>query len=220
MTKKEVDDYLKKERDFFNYVKEQLKQGVRISKIRNILIENGWPEYKIEEAFEKYKNIKPEIKQLKLRLLDDKEEADDWPEPEDLPEETFKDNIVSLEKPQKSNKRSNLNLSTSKFNIKNWVLANTIIILAILFLIVIFFIFFFFPSSNKGSEPDNSVSKDVSFDVYNSARQLCHRYCENNLCGFFTNPGFTSLELKGKNCKDLGFSCLQKNGLPKCETEY
>ena len=62
---------------------------------------------------------------------------------------------------------------------------------------------------------------ELSSDAMKYAETVCRQYCNSNQCGLFgDNTIFTHPELEGKSCINLGFSCLQPNGNPKCETQY
>ncbi len=184
--------------ELLNYVKKELARGVHEDKLRQTLLENDWPEFEINEAFEKTKQAEP-VKPVEK------------PVEEKLPEEALKEEIplegpkepVLEEKPEEEVKNVSLVEKIQK------IITNKVFIIAAIIIIFGSVAFFILPSVFEGGE---SVESDSS--IVEDAKNACTQYCNSNLCGLFVSPEFPQPELKGKNCLDLGVQCK------KCEVEY
>ncbi|MBL7100527.1 MAG: hypothetical protein ISS23_01080 [Nanoarchaeota archaeon] len=197
-----------------DYIKKELARGVTEDKLRHILMEHDWPEFEINEALEKVKEQPagkpPEEIPKEITPTEEKPEAKP---PEETPKEiTPTEEKLEAETEEKKGIKEKLPLPDIKKIVTNKIF---IIITSILVLSAI--ASFTLPSLFESS--DEKV-EGISLGAKNYAEELCRQHCNSNLCGLFNNPEFTHPELKGKNCKDLGISCLQSNGQPKCETKY
>lgn len=202
--------------ELLDYIKKELARGVSEDKLRHVLMEHGWPEFEIYAAFEKVHEVpvappktekvieeKPEdvLKEItkeampekKLDFLEEKPVAE-------KPEEKLVEEHV--EKPKKLS-----------FEMKKIIFSKVFLIIgAVIILVsVAYFVAPLFFHEQAGSSEKS---------VMDYAKNMCRQYCQSSLCGLFTNPDFKHEELLGKTCKDLGISCLQEDGKPKCETSY
>lgn len=190
--------------EILDYVKKELERGVSEDKLRHALMEHGWPEFEIHEAFDKAKEAKP---------------AEEAPKEEVKKEKPFKEFLQGLgkEKPEVKEEAKPEEKPVEKPPIIDDVkkiVTNKIFIIAAIVIILGSVAYVVLPSffeESGGPEESGAVTH---------AKEKCTQYCNSNLCGLVNDPGFTHPELEGKNCKELGFSCLQPNGDPKCETEY
>jgi len=173
--------------EILDYVKNELKRGVTEDKLRHTLMEHGWPEFEINEAFEKAKAEKP---------------------PKTKPIEKPQELKPIEVKPQESTKPPVIDTIKKIVTNKIFIIAMVILIISIIFSFVL-------PSLLESSSGEIAVS-----EITSEAQNTCRQYCNSNLCGLFNNPEFPQPELQGKSCEDLGTSCLQANGDPKCKTEY
>jgi len=178
-----------------DYVKKELARGVHEGKLRQTLLENDWPEFEINEAFEKAKQAEP-VKPAEK------------PVEEKPPEEVLEEHIpeepkesVPEEKPEEVKKVSVIN------NVQK-IITNKIFIIAAIIIVLGSVAFFVLPSVFNGGDVESDSS------VMEEAKNACTQYCTSSLCGLFVSPGFPQPELNGKNCLDLGVQCK------KCEVEY
>lgn len=183
--------------ELLDYVKKELARGVHEDKLRQILLENDWPEFEINEAFEKTKQAEP-VKPVE-------KPAEEKPSEEIVKEE------IPIEEPKEAVPEEKNKEIKKIFVIENIqeIVTNKIFIIAAIIIILGSFAFFVLPSVFEGGE---SVNADSS--IVEDAKSACTQYCNSNLCGLYVNPEFPQLELNGKNCLDLGVQC--KN----CEVEY
>lgn len=175
-----------------DYVKKELARGVHEDKLRQTLLENDWPEFEINEAFEKAKQSEP---------IEPVEKPPEEALKEEIPIEGPKE-AVSEEKHEEVKKVSVIE------NVQK-IVTNKIFIIAAIIIILGSVAFFVLPSvfeEKEGIEADSSIIEE--------AKSACTQYCNSNLCGLFVSPEFPQPELKGKNCLDLGVQCK------KCEVEY
>lgn len=180
--------------ELLNYVKKELARGVHEDKLRQVLLGNDWPEFEINEAFEKAKQAEPVEKPLEK------------PSEEALKEEILIEEpkeAVPEEKPGEATEKASVIESVKK------IITNKVFIIAAAIIILGSIAFFVLPSVFEGGE---GVEADSS--VVEEAKSACMQYCNSNLCGLFVSPEFPQPELKGKNCLDLGVDCK------KCEVEY
>jgi outer membrane biosynthesis protein TonB len=180
-----------------DYVKKELARGVHEDKLRQTLLENDWPEFEINEAFEKTKQAKP-VKPAG-ELAEEK-----------LPEEILKEEIP-VEEPKESvpeEKHEAVKKVSIIENVQK-IVTNKIFIIAAMIIIlgsVVYFIILPLVFEGEGIGANSSVTEE--------AKNACTQYCNSNLCGLFVSPEFPQPELNGKNCLDLGVQCK------KCEVEY
>ncbi len=179
--------------ELLGYVKKELARGVHEDKIRQVLLEYDWPEFEINEAFEK---AREEIAEAPPEMP-----FEEAAKPEG--QERLKEGV------EEKVEKAPLMGDVKRIVVNKWFIIAAVVI------ITGSVIFFALPSAEVEQETEG-----ISSDALNYAEGVCRQYCSSNLCGLFVNPGFTHPELEGKNCKDLGFSCLQPDGEPKCETEY
>ncbi len=181
-----------------DYVKKELARGVHEDKLRQTLLENDWPEFEINEAFEKTKQA------------DSVKHAEELAE-EKPPEEILKEEIpveepkeaVPEEKHEAVKKVSVIDNVQKIVTNKIFIIAAMIIILgSVVYFIVLPLVF----EGVEGIGADSSVTDE--------AKNACTQYCTSDLCGLFVSPEFPQPELNGKNCLDLGVQCK------KCEVEY
>lgn len=171
--------------EILDYVKKELAKGIHRDKLRQVLLEYGWPEFEINEAFEQAKEVKPEKPPEKISKEVEEKLGEVKPE-----EKLKKFPVEEVKK----------------------LITNKIFIIAVAVIILGAVAFFILPSFFEAEE--------VSGGAMDYAEKMCRQYCNSNLCGLVNDPGFSHPELVGKNCDDLGFSCLNPSGEPKCETEY
>ncbi len=180
--------------ELLDYVKKELARGVHEDKLRQTLLENDWPEFEINEAFEKAKQAEPVEKPV--------EKPSEEVVKEEIPVEEPKEPVLE-EKPEEEVKKSSV---VEKFQ---KIVTNKVFIIAAIIIILGSVSFFILPSVLEGG---GSIEADSS--VVEEAKDACMQYCNSNLCGLFVSPGFPQPEIKGKNCLDLGVQCK------KCEVEY
>lgn len=211
--------------ELIDYVKKELEKGISKDKIMHILMDHDWPEFEINEAFEKAKmkievdeaieedKIKPSGKPVELKEqpcieIEEpiKQIFQEQPEEQIQKEETIEEKPkIEVEKPKEPLIETIKKIITNKFFIIGGIL-----------LILTLVVSFLLPSIWGGEKVTNDISQAAS----DNAKSLCGQYCNSNLCGLVNNPEFTHPELEGKTCKDLGFPCLQPNGKSKCEVKY
>lgn len=193
--------------EILDYVKKELARGVSESQLRQVLMEHGWPEFEINEAFEKTKEEAP------------KETVEKKPK-EVKKEKPFKEFLEGLGKKEpKEKEESKPEVKAEEKppvmeDVKKIVTNKIFIIAAIVIILGSVAYFAIIPSFFE----DTGESEESGAVAY--AKQMCTQYCNSNLCGLVNDPGFTHPELEGKNCADIGFPCLLPSGQPKCETEY
>ncbi len=188
--------------EIVDYVKTELAKCISEDKIRHVLMEHGWPEYEINEAFEKAKKVEE-----KPEEAEEKPEAEVKP-PEEVAPAEVKPEVEEGPKPEEKPVKPPIMEDVKK------IVTNKVFIIAAVIIVLGSVAFFVLPSLFVEESVDE-ISGAMAF-----AEGQCGQYCNSNLCGLFNNPEFTHPELEGLTCKDLGISCLLPDGAPKCETEY
>jgi len=180
-----------------DYVKKELARGVHEDKLRQVLLENNWPEFEINEAFDKARHEEP-VKPVEKPV----EKPQEGIVKEQVYIEEPKKEVIAGEKPEQVKK-------TSIIDIVLKIVMNKIFLIAFIILVLGSIVFFILPPL---LEEGGNIGGDSSVVI--EAKKACTQYCNNNLCGLFVNPEFSQPELGGKNCLDLKVQCK------KCEVEY
>ncbi|MDP2908451.1 MAG: hypothetical protein Q8N77_01455 [Nanoarchaeota archaeon] len=180
--------------ELLDYIKKELTRGVSEDKLRQVLLEYDWPEFEINEAFEK---AREEIAEAPPEMP-----FEEAAKPEE--QERLKESV------EEKVEKAPLTEDVKRIVVNKWFIIAAVVI------ITGSVIFFALPSAEVEQETEG-----ISSDALNYAEGVCRQYCINEECGNFINTGlFTHPELEGKNCVDLGIPCLYPNDEPKCETEY
>ncbi|MBU4501461.1 MAG: hypothetical protein KKA79_02635 [Nanoarchaeota archaeon] len=196
--------------DIIDYVKTELKRGVTEDKLRHVLMGHGWPEFEINEAFEK---VKAEQVQEKPKEPAKPKDESYSPSPAEIIEQAKAETKKAIEnqkpaegvKPEVAGKKSPI-----LGDVKN-IVTNKIFIIAAIVILLGTVSAFVLPSLFEGSEGSPAL------DASDEAKNTCQQYCNSGLCGFFINPEFSDPELEGKSCLDIGVKCPQQND---CTAEY
>lgn len=187
--------------DILNYIKKELARGISKDKLRQVLLEHGWPEFEINDAFEKAGKL---IEKSPEEVLE-----------EVLPvEEKLKESEIGTKPEEKVEEKPVMKRRSLMEFFKKIVMKKTFIIILMVF--ILGFVVLIVISSLF----EDKVDENIPSDAVTNAKRECEQYCNSNLCGLFIDPRFSDFELKDKNCLDLGVSCLQADGKPKCEVEY
>lgn len=196
------------------YVKNELARGISEDKLRHVLMENGWPEFEINEAFEKAKEAK-----VKKPPEEVSKEAIPEQKIEDKTEEKpFKEFLEGLseKEPKVEEARPEEKVAVEKLPIMGDVkkiITNKIFIIAAIVIVLSSVAFSILPSFFE----ETVKVEGVSDNAMDSARIKCKQICDAS-CGRLQDKNtFTDSEypeLEDKSCADLEFPCS------KCETKY
>lgn len=147
--------------EILDYVKNELERGIAEDKLRHVLMDNGWPEYEVNEAFEKAK------------------------------EKPIKEAVPTEEKDEKQSKEVTEEITEKHYlaeDIKTIFKNKSFITIAVIVLICSV-AFFVLPSLFKGGSAENA-SDDIINEAKKTCTQYCNsNLCGLFINPGFPQPG-------------------------------